>query len=56
MTDASTTASANPVTELPFPPSSLQEFLQLRDGRWMSLRSPLLSMAPTTGTTARGVR
>ena len=39
MTDASTTASANQVTELPFPPSSLQEFLQLCDGRWMSLRS-----------------
>ena len=39
MTNASSTASAIPVTELPFPPTSLQEFLQLCDGRWMSLRS-----------------
>ena len=39
MTNASTSASATPVAEMPFPPTNLQEFLQLCDGRWMSLRS-----------------
>ena len=39
MTDASSSAATTPVAELPFPPASLQEFLALCDGRWMSLRS-----------------
>ena len=39
MTNASTSASATPVAEMPFPPTNLQEFLQFCDGRWMSLRS-----------------
>ncbi|MGC6481968.1 MAG: phycobiliprotein lyase [Synechococcus sp.] len=39
MTDAPPTTSVSPVAEVPYPPANLQEFLQLCDGRWMSLRS-----------------
>lgn len=39
MTDASSSSATTPVAELPFPPASLQAFLALCDGRWMSLRS-----------------
>lgn len=39
MTDASASAPAPVATELPFPPTTLQDFLRLCDGRWMSLRS-----------------
>lgn len=39
MTNASTASTAASVADFPFPPASLADFLQLCDGRWMSLRS-----------------